>query len=172
MCRLFYFKCEIENTQASVLQRKWLSFSIRVSMKACDLSNAATKTGSDSLLSLLIFLKSACPRIRTVCHQKHGRHGSCDSHQLVEVMMSALWHAWRLTTLYVFPGSLRRMRGEYRCCLLADSSFWHRVVFITGYRQIFLITFIFILLTVSWWRAFPSLSKWISLLGSMSWVIP
>lgn len=70
-----------------------------------------------------------------------------------------------------FHGTLRRMRGEYRCCLLADSSSWLRVVFITGYKQIFLITFIFSQLTVSWWRASPFFSKWVSLLGSMSWVI-
>lgn len=39
-------------------------------------------------------------------------------------------------------------------------------------KQIFLITFTFSQLTVSWWRAFPSLSKRVSRLGSMSQVIP
>lgn len=136
-------------------------------------------------------LKSICPRIRTVCRQNHDRHGRCDSDLPVKVMMGALCHAWRLPTLFYSPaaqlssvpvisqsfffffgGTLQRMRGEYRCCLLADNSSWLRVVSITGYKQIFLITFTFSQLTVSWWRAFPSLSKWVSLLGSMSRVIP
>lgn len=49
--------------------------------------------------------KSICQCIRNVCHQKHGRHRSCDSDQPVEVMMSVFCHAWRLTTLFYSPAA-------------------------------------------------------------------
>lgn len=51
------------------------------------------------------FLKSICLCIRNVCHQNHGRHRSCDSDPPVEVMMSVLCHAWRLTTLFYSPAA-------------------------------------------------------------------
>lgn len=53
----------------------------------------------------LLRKNSICLCIRNVCHQNRGRHRSCDSDQPVEVMMSVLCHAWRLTTLFYSPAA-------------------------------------------------------------------
>lgn len=50
-------------------------------------------------------LKSICARICTVCHLNHDRYGSCDSDHPVKLMMGALWHAWRLPTLFYSPAA-------------------------------------------------------------------
>lgn len=143
--------------QTSILQRKWWSLSVTVSVKACDLCDDATKTESRWLALLLSgsFWKSICPHICIGSHQNYDRQGSCGSDLPLKVMMGALWHAWRLPTLFYSPaaqlssvsvisqpfffffhGILQRMRGEYQCCLLADNSTWLRVVFIKGQANI------------------------------------